>query len=260
MTRPVSSRRGMAVLRPVVTCAGLVALWAALARWGQVPPYMLPAPDAVARALWSGRAQLEPAALTTLEETLLGLGIGIGAGSALAIAMALWAPLRRWVMPMVLLSQAVPVFALAPLLVLWFGFGMTSKVVMAVLVIFFPVTSALGDGLRQTEAGWMDLARTMGATRWRVLVHIRLPAAMPAFATGVRMATVIAPIGAVVGEWVGASSGLGFLMQTANTRFQTDLMFATLAVLAVMTVLLWWGVDRLLARALYWRPAHADID
>ncbi|GCE83213.1 ABC transporter permease [Komagataeibacter diospyri] len=250
----------MRLLRPLVTLAGLVAVWAALARWGHVPPYMLPGPDAVARAVWTQRAQLAPAALTTLEETLLGLALGIGAGSALAIGMAVWAPLRRWVMPMVLLSQAVPVFALAPLLVLWFGFGMASKVVMAVLVIFFPVTSALGDGLRQTEPGWMDLARTMGATRWRVLVHVRLPAAMPSFASGVRMATAIAPIGAVVGEWVGASSGLGFLMQTANTRFQTDLMFAALAVLAAMTVLLWWGVDRLLARALYWQPRHVDVD
>ncbi|NVN35897.1 ABC transporter permease [Komagataeibacter swingsii] len=255
-----AAARGMRLLRPPVTLAGLLGAWWALARWGHVPPYMLPAPDAVARALWTQRAQLAPAALTTLEETVLGLVLGIGAGSALAIGMAVCAPLRRWVMPMVLLSQAVPVFALAPLLVLWFGFGMASKVVMAVLVIFFPVTSALGDGLRQTEPGWMDLARTMGATRWRVLVHVRLPAAMPSFASGVRMATAIAPIGAVVGEWVGASSGLGFLMQTANTRFQTDLMFAALAVLAAMTVLLWWGVDRVLAHALYWLPRHADVD
>lgn len=260
MSGPAMHARALMVLRPAVTLAGLVAVWAALARWGGVPPYMLPSPAAVARALWTQRAQLAPAGLTTLEETLLGLVLGIGAGSALAIGMALWAPLRRWVMPMVLLSQAVPVFALAPLLVLWFGFGMSSKVVMAVLVIFFPVTSALGDGLRQTEPGWMDLARTMGAARWRVLVHIRLPAALPAFASGVRMATAIAPIGAVVGEWVGASSGLGFLMQTANTRFQTDLMFAALLVLAAMTVSLWWAVDRVLARALYWQPGHADID
>ncbi|GAB6966457.1 ABC transporter permease [Komagataeibacter kakiaceti JCM 25156] len=259
MTGVAAARTGK-ILRPLITLAGLVALWWGLGRWGGIPAYMLPPPAAVARALWTGRAQLLPAALTTGEETLLGLVLGIGAGSALALAMALWTPLRRWIMPVVLFSQAVPVFALAPLLVLWFGFGMASKVVMAVLVIFFPVTSALGDGLRQTEAGWMDLARTMGASRLRVLAYVRLPAAMPSFASGVRMATAIAPIGAVVGEWVGASSGLGFLMQTANTRFQTDLMFAALVVLAAMTVLLWWGVDWLLARALYWRPRHADID
>ncbi|MFT8818138.1 MAG: ABC transporter permease subunit, partial [Komagataeibacter saccharivorans] len=172
MTATMLSHAGR-VIRPLVTLAGLVAVWWGLARWGHIPPYMLPGPDAVVHALWTQRGQLGPAALTTLEETLLGLLLGIGAGSALAIGMALWAPLRRWVMPMVLLSQAVPVFALAPLLVLWFGFGMASKVVMAVLVIFFPVTSTLGDGLRQTEPGWMDLARTMGATRLRVLLHIR---------------------------------------------------------------------------------------
>ncbi|QBL93383.1 Riboflavin transport system permease protein RibX [Komagataeibacter saccharivorans] len=259
MTAIMLSHAGR-VIRPLVTLAGLAAVWWGLARWGHIPPYMLPGPDAVVHALWTQSGQLGPAALTTLEETLLGLLLGIGAGSALAIGMALWAPLRRWVMPMVLLSQAVPVFALAPLLVLWFGFGMASKVVMAVLVIFFPVTSTLGDGLRQTEPGWMDLARTMGGTRLRVLLHIRLPAALPSFASGVRMATAIAPIGAVVGEWVGASSGLGFLMQTANTRFQTDLMFAALGVLAVMTVLLWWLVDRVLAHALYWQRPHVDVD
>lgn len=135
---------------------------------------------------------------------------------------------------------------------LWFGFGIASKVVMAVLVIFFPVTSSFFDGLRRTPPGWLDLARTMGAHPWRILLHVRLSAALPAFASGLRVATAIAPLGAVVGEWVGASSGLGFLMQTANTRFETDLMFAALLVLATMTILLWWGVDRALARMVYW--------
>ncbi|MCE2577200.1 ABC transporter permease [Komagataeibacter sp. FNDCR1] len=244
------------ILRPVVTLLGLVCVWWAIARWGHVPPYLLPAPGAVARALWRQRALLGDSALTTLIETVCGLALGVGGGAMLALLMALSPVVRRWTMPLVLLSQAVPVFALAPLLVLWFGFGMASKIVMAVLVIFFPVTSSFADGLRQTPADWIDLARTMGASRWRMLLHVRLPAALPALASGVRVATAIAPIGAVVGEWVGASSGLGFLMQTANTRFETDLMFAALLVLAVMTVVLWWGMDLVLGRALYWVPVR----
>ncbi|GBQ29421.1 ABC transporter permease [Gluconacetobacter azotocaptans] len=241
-------------VRPLVTLAGLAALWWGVARLGGVPPYLLPAPDAVVRTMWMQRGLLADAAGTTLLETVLGLGLGMLGGAALALAMTASGVIRRWMMPLVLLSQAVPVFALAPLLVLWFGFGIASKVVMAVLVIFFPITSSFFDGLRRTPPDWLDLARTMGAAPWRVLVHVRLPAALPAFGSGLRVATAIAPIGAVVGEWVGASSGLGFLMQTANTRFETDLMFAALLVLATMTILLWWGVDRLLARLLYWVP------
>ncbi|MBV1832851.1 ABC transporter permease [Novacetimonas pomaceti] len=245
--------------RPMVTLLGLVCVWWGIARWGHVPPYLLPAPDAVGRALWRQRALLGDSALTTLTETLCGLALGVCGGAFLALLMALSPGVRRWTMPLVLLSQAVPVFALAPLLVLWFGFGMASKIVMAVLVIFFPVTSAFSDGLRQTPPDWVDLARTMGASRWRLLFHVRLPAALPAMASGIRVAAAIAPIGAVVGEWVGAASGLGFLMQTANTRFETDLMFAALLVLAAMTILLWWIVDLCLTRALYWVPVqHAQ--
>lgn len=248
--RRIAGRLG----RPVGTLGGLALLWWGIVRLGGVPPYLLPPPGAVVRALWAQRGLLAGAAGTTLLETVLGLLLGMAGGGALALLMMASAPVRRWMMPLVLLSQAVPVFALAPLLVLWFGFGIASKVVMAVLVIFFPITSSFFDGLRRTPPGWLDLARSMDARPSLVLLRLRLPAALPAFASGLRVAAAIAPLGAVVGEWVGASSGLGFLMQTANTRFETDLMFAALLVLATMTVLLWWGVDRALARMLYWVP------
>ena len=157
-------------------------------------------------------------------------------------------------MPVLVVSQAIPVFALAPLMVLWFGFGMTAKILMAMLVIFFPVTANFADGLRRTPPGWLDLARTMNASPWAVLRHIRLPAALPAFASGLRVATAIAPIGAIIGEWAGASSGLGYVMLNANARIQTDLMFAALFILAVLTIALYVLVDRVLRRLLYWAP------
>ena len=148
---------------------------------------------------------------------------------------------------------------LAPLLVLWFGFGLASKVVMATLVIFFPVTAAFSDGLRRTELEWLDLARTMGASPAALLRHVRLPAARPAFGSGLRVATAIAPIGAVVGEWVGASAGLGYVMLNANARIQTDVMFAALFVLAMVAILLWVAVDRALRRVLFWAPDTSRI-
>jgi putative hydroxymethylpyrimidine transport system permease protein len=152
------------------------------------------------------------------------------------------------------ISQAVPVFALAPLLVLWLGYGMASKVAMATLIIYFPVTTAFHDGLRRTDRGWLDLARTMNAGRWAVLRHVRIPAALPALASGLRVAAAVAPIGAIIGEWVGSSAGLGYLMLHANARMQIDVMFAALATLAFLAVALYFSVDELLRRALPWQP------
>lgn len=159
-------------------------------------------------------------------------------------------------MPLVLTSQAIPVFALAPLLVLWFGFGISAKVAMAVLVIFFPVTSAFFDGLRRVNNDLLDLARTMGASRWALLRHVRLMAALPAFGSGLRMAAAVAPIGAIIGEWVGAGEGLGYVMLNANARMQTELCFAALFILVLMTLLLWLAVDSALRRLIRWAPEN----
>ncbi len=125
---------------------------------------------------------------------------------------------------------------------------------MATLIIYFPVTAALFDGLRLTNTGYLDLARTMNASRWSVLRHIRIPSAMPSFASGVRVATAVAPIGAIVGEWVGASHGLGALMLHSSGRTQIDVMFAALLLLGVMAIVLYFSVDWLLRRLLTWSP------
>jgi len=246
-------------LRPLITLAGLVGVWWLLQWASGIPAYLLPDPPSVAAALWHQRSLLAWSTLTTLTETVLGLLIGTVLGSACALGMVFSPLMQRWLMPLVLLSQAIPVFALAPLLVLWFGFGMASKVVMAVLIIFFPVTAAFSDGLRRTEIGWLDLARTMNASPLAVLRHVRLPASLPAFGSGLRVATAIAPIGAVVGEWVGASAGLGYVMLNANARIETDVMFAALLVLAAMAILLWVLVDRVLRRILFWAPDTSAI-
>ena len=240
--------------RPLLTLLCIIRGLRLVDRVAGIPPFLLPGPTSVARAMWGQRDLLLESTLVTLTETVLGLLIGTVLGAAGALAMMASRTLERWLMPLLLLAQAVPVFALAPLLVLWFGFGIASKVVMAVLVIFFPVTAAFSDGLRRTEPGWLDLARTMDARPLAVLRHVRLPAALPAFGSGLRIATAIAPIGAVIGEWVGASAGLGYVMLNANARMETDLMFGALFVLALMTVLLWSLVDGALRRLLRWSP------
>ncbi len=157
-------------------------------------------------------------------------------------------------MPVLVVSQALPVFALAPILTLWLGYGLASKVAMATLIIYFPVTSAFYDGLRRVPQGWLELAQNMGGSRTAILRQIRIPAAMPAFGSGLRVATAVAPIGAVVGEWVGSSHGLGYLMLHANARLQIDMMFAALLVLAVISLTVFYLVDWTLKRAIRWRP------
>lgn len=237
--------------RGLTVFIGLVLLWW-LATLSDIPAFLLPTPAAVAQALWEGRGFLAYHSLVTASEVVSGLLLGVLLGALLALSMVFSPRLQRWLMPLVLTSQAIPVFALAPLLVLWFGFGMSAKVAMAVLVIFFPVTSAFFDGLRRVNNDYLDLARTMGASPWALLRHVRLMAALPAFGTGLRMAAAVAPIGAIIGEWVGSAEGLGYLMLNANARMQTDQLFAALFILILMTVLLWVAVDSLLRRLINW--------
>ncbi len=240
--------------RPLVILLGLLVLWQ-LAVWlSDIPPFLLPGPGAVLEVLWTRYETLAGHTLITVGEILLGLVFGTALGATSALVMAYFRPARAWLMPVLVVSQAVPVFALAPVLVLWFGYGLAPKVAMATLIIYFPVTAAFHDGLRRTEPGWLDLAQTMGASRWSQLRRVRLPAAMPAFASGLRVAAAVAPIGAVVGEWVGSSAGLGYYMLLMNGRVQTAAMFAALFILALVAVVLYFAIDILLRLALPWQP------
>ncbi|WP_374633957.1 ABC transporter permease [Ferrovibrio sp.] len=244
-------------MRGSLTLLGLLALWEAAVRLLAIPHYLLPAPSRVFSALLRNADILALNAGITLAEILIGLMLGTLLGASAALALLVSRGARRWLLPLLIASQAIPVFALAPLLVLWFGYGMASKIAMALLIIFFPVAMTLYDGLRRTDPGLLELARAMTADdprhAPRVLVHIRLMAALPALFSGLKVAAAVAPIGAVIGEWVGASAGLGFLMLQANARVQIDLMFAALFVLALCAVALHGGVTWLGQRLLPWQ-------
>lgn len=246
-------------LRPPLLILSLITLWQLVVLGTGVPPYILPGPLPVARALVAHLPVLAPHLATTVIEILLGLVLGTLLGSAAALTMILSPLLKRWLLPVLVISQAIPVFALAPILVLWLGYGMASKVAMAVLIIFFPVTASLYDGMRRTDHDLLDLARIMGASPAGVLRHIVLPSALPAFAAGLRVAAAVAPIGAVIGEWVGSSEGLGFYMLHANARMQVDLMFAALTLLATASLTLYFCIDRLLDRLVFWQPKHGTM-
>ncbi|NOQ18503.1 MAG: ABC transporter permease subunit [Desulfobacterales bacterium] len=248
----------MRIIRLIFITVGLVLVWQTIVLLTHVPHYILPAPVDVAKAALTHAGPLFDHAMTTLFEIIAGLLLGTLLGALSALSMIASLSLKRWLLPVLVISQAIPVFALAPLLVLWFGYGMSSKIAMAVLIIFFPVTAAFYDGLRSTEPEWLELAQVMNAKPLAVIRHIRIPAALPAFASGRRVATAVAPIGAVVGEWVGSSKGLGFYMLYANARMQIDVMFAALVVLGVLALTIYFSVDRAMIKIVYWQKEETE--
>jgi putative hydroxymethylpyrimidine transport system permease protein len=243
----------MTFIRPIIILFGLVLIWQVMVLVTGVPAYILPGPISVAEAALSHTGPLFEHAMITLLEIIAGLLIGTLLGASNALVMIASRSLKRWLLPVLVISQAIPVFALAPLLVLWLGYGMSSKIAMAVLIIFFPVTAAFYDGMRSIEPEWLELAQVMNAKPMAIIRHVRIPAALPAFASGLRVATAVAPIGAVVGEWVGSSRGLGFYMLHANARMQIDIMFAALSLLCIVALTLYFLVDRAMIRIVYWQ-------
>lgn len=255
MRRPFAPARRL--LRAVLVAGAVVAAWQAAVTVLSAPPYILPSPGRVAGVFAANGGFLLANAGITALEILLGFLVGGLLGVATAILVSGLPAAGRVVLPVMVLSQALPVFAVAPLLVIWLGFGIASKVVMATLIIYFPVASAFLDGLRRTDPGLIDLAAISGAGHLRTLALIRIPAALPGLATGLRVAAAVAPIGAVVGEWVGASAGLGFVMLQANARMQTDMVFAALLLLGVMALLIRAAVEAATRRLVPWMEERA---
>ncbi len=231
---------------------GLLLLWQLVVMLTGVPHYILPGPLRVMQAITGNWTFLLQHLMITLAEIMAGLFLGILLGTATALIMYVSPLLKRWMLPVLVISQAIPVFALAPLLVLWLGYGMASKIAMAILIIYFPVTSSLFNGMNKTQPELLELARVMDATTLSSLRYIVLPSALPGFAAGARVAAAVAPIGAVIGEWVGSSSGLGYYMLHANARMQVDVMFAALAMLVVLALGIYYFVDWALEKLIYW--------
>ncbi len=240
------------VLRIIISALVIIGLWQSIIVIFEMPSFILPTPLAVFERLIERHEVLFKHTLVTAQEIVFGLLLGLFMGLFFALQMLLFKPIKHWLLPILIASQAIPVFAIAPVLMLWLGYGMASKIVMAALIIFFPVTTCCYDGLRNTPTGYLDLAKTMGATKWQMLRHIQLPASLPTLASGIRVAVVIAPIGAVAGEWVGSSAGLGYLMLQANARMMIDEMFAALLILSALSILLYFVTDKALKKFIPW--------
>ncbi len=220
-------------LYTLIVCVFLLGLWQVCIWFFNPAKYLFPAPTAVLHAFTSNPDYLISNMFITMQEMVLGFLVGSFAGIVIALLLSQFKILDRYLMPLVVVTQTLPVFAIAPLLVIWFGFGIGSKIVMAALIIFFPVASAFYDGLKSTSTTWLDLAQSWKMSKLQTLIHFRIPAALPSLMTGLKVAATIAPIGAVVGEWAGAAGGLGFVMLQANARTQTDVVFASLVLLGL---------------------------
>lgn len=240
------------VLPPLALLSLTVAAWALVSARSGLSAFILPSPAEVARAGWETRDLLLPALRTTLLETGLGLIISIGLGAAIAAAIDLSPVLRRALYPLLVASQTVQILAIAPLLIIWFGFGLTSKVLIVVLICFFPLTLSMADGLASADPDLLALFRAMGARRGQIWRMVRLPSALPAFFSGLRIAVTYSVVGATIGEWVGGTEGLGLYLLRSKNALATDQVFVAILITSAVSIGLFLLVTLLERLALPW--------
>ena len=233
----------MRVVAPAVALAALLVAWQLVVVCGIVPDYLLPAPTSVVSALVTDAPLLADHAMVTLVEALIGLGAGLVLGMALATLMDRFLPVRAALAPIVTVSQTIPTIAIAPLLVLWLGYGILPKAVLVTLTTFFPVVVSLLEGFASVSDDQLDLMRTMGATRWQTYWHVKLPAALPHLMSGLKISATYAIVGAVISEWLGGNEGLGVYMTRVRKSFSYDRMFACVVVISALSLVLMRVID-----------------
>mgnify|MGYP001038869453 CR=1 FL=1 len=249
--------RAKRIFAPILLLLFLLGVWELLVRVAGVPAYILPPPSRIATTFGLRFSLIWGHTVVTMAEIALGLVLGGTAGFLLAVAIV-YVPVLEWALhPLIIASQMVPVFAIAPLLIVWLGYGIWPKVVVAALIGFFPMVINGIDGLRSASEETVDFFRSLGATRWQVFAKLRFPASLPALFSGWKIGATLSVVGATIGEWIGARRGLGFLMLQSNALLRVDVVFAAILALALVGLLL-FGVVRIIERwALRWRRPAA---
>ena len=246
-------------LLPALMLAALLGLWQLACSTGAIADaldlesFLVPSPAEVAAALWENRGLLAENAWVTLREMLLGIFAALVVGIAFAVLMHLSRVLRDAAYPLIVASQVIPIVVIAPILIVWFGYGITAKIVIVALICFFPITVNTLDGLRSVDPEAVKMMRSLGASRRQRFWRVEAPAALPSLFTGLKIAVVIAPIGAVFAEWAGSSSGLGHLIQSDTAYFLVDRQFATVFVLAALALALMGLTALAERRVVTWR-------
>lgn len=243
MAQPTMARRVVGYLPALLIVLGALTAWEVWVRVADVADYVLPAPSEIAAALWTSRSVLVSHTLTTASEALIGLALGGVTGVGLALAMSSSRTLMRGLSPLLVVSQTIPIIVLAPLLVLWFGFGLAPKVIVVALMTFFPVAISTIGGLLSVDPLQVELLHSMGARPTETMRYLQIPHSIPAVVDGLRVAAAYAVGGAVVGEWTGATAGLGVFISHSRKSFRIDQVFAGVAVVAIVSVGLFAAVD-----------------
>jgi ABC-type nitrate/sulfonate/bicarbonate transport system permease component len=229
---------------PLALIALLIGAWQVAASTGaiaealHIESYLVPSPAEIASSLWENRGLLAENAWVTLREMLFGILAAVAVGVGFAVLMHRWQVMRDAAYPLIIASQTIPILVIAPILTVWFGYGIAPKVVIIALVCFFPLTINALDGLRAVEPEAVKMMRSLNASRWQLFQRVEAPTALPYVFTGAKIAVVIAPIGAVFAEWAGSSAGLGHLIQSDAANFEVARQFATVAVLSAMALAL----------------------
>ena len=246
------------VVAPVCAVVALLAVWQGACSLGLVPNFMLPSPVQVVTALVADFPLLLSHMWTTLSEAAFGLVIGVAVGFVFAVLMDKFETFYLAFDPLLTGSQTIPTVAIAPLLVLWFGYGLMPKVLLVVLTTFFPVTVALASGFRSVDPDQVDLLRTMNATEWQIFRYAKLPAAMEQFFSGLRISATYAIVGAVISEWLGGFTGLGVYMTRVRKSFAYDRMFAVIIITSALSLALMKGVDVLERICMPWKKTEGN--
>ena len=241
---------------PAVTVAAVLIVWQLVCSLGIVPTFLLPSPAMIVEALANDAPLLASHAGSTIVEAAIGLVLGVVVGFAVAVLMDRFELVYRALNPLVTISQTIPTVAIAPLLVLWFGYGILPKVLLVVLTTFFPITVALASGFRSVDPDVIDLMRTMNASRWQIFWYAKLPAAAGQFFAGLRISATYAVVGAVVAEWLGGFNGLGVYMTRVRKSYSYDKMFAVIFLISGLSLALMGIVGVLQRVCMPWERAE----
>jgi ABC-type nitrate/sulfonate/bicarbonate transport system permease component len=243
---------------PLALISAGIAFWELIVRVRETPAWLLPPPSAIGQTLIDDRALLLEHGIATAQAALIGFGIALLVGIGSAIAITSTQILERSLYPVIIATNAIPVIAIAPLLLIWFGYGLTPKIIVVALICFFPIAVNTIDGLRSVDREMINLLRSLGAGRWATFRLVRFPTALPYLFSGTRIAAAVSVIGALVGEWVGSSAGLGYLMVRAASQFLTDRVFAAIFIAALMGIAMFAAISLLERWLLPWRRLEQE--
>lgn len=223
---------------PVIFFVVLLSIWEAISRFEVFPPFILPSPSSILVSLVTNFTSMQYDILITLYEALTGFIIAIILSVLIAVAMDSIIGFKKTIYPVLIISQTIPIIIIAPLFIIWFGYGYAPKIIIVTLICFFPITISLLQGLIAVDKEQIDLLRSMGSSKLQIYKFVKIPSAMPGFFSGLKIAATYSIMGATIGEWVGGKSGLGVYMIRAKQAFETDRVFAAIIIIVILSILL----------------------